>query len=134
MACNLLLKVALQQELNNVAAKDTATKNKAQLWSHINEVNIRLRAIVQLPMTSRLSKLQKTQQSVKNIEAQILALLEEKERFTDESTSCRKIVRKMGRRIQKTQYHDQHHICPRDGTSKNSSKLLQSHSYKPFSS
>jgi len=51
--------------------------NEQQLRDHIGAINTGLRAVAQLPTTSRLSELQQECQSVRNAEAQISELLEE---------------------------------------------------------
>ena len=84
MARDVTLTLQLQTKLENVAQKDTEAMNEEQLRDHIKDINTGLVALAQLPTTSRLNELQRAQQSVRNAEARISELSEEKENYRKE--------------------------------------------------
>jgi chromosome segregation ATPase len=81
MARDVTLTVQLQTELEMVTQKDTENMNEEQLRIDIKDINTGLLALAQLPTTSRLNELQRGQQSVRNAQARISELSEEKENY-----------------------------------------------------
>jgi hypothetical protein len=72
IVCNVTLTGLVQTELENVIRANTLAMTEEQLHRHIEEINKELEALVQLLTKSRLYKLPKREQFVKDNEARIL--------------------------------------------------------------